>query len=595
MTQSQRTSPGTRRRSDSGQSMIFVLLALGIFLLAAVAFGVDFANFWFHRQAAQSAADAACTAGVMDLLSNANTGASPGMGRFPGGNFDCKDHPTSVPCQYAALNGYNGSGSYPGNSVLVSFVPTSGVPGIDPDAIPGIQPNSIRVDVIDHVQTFFWGLLAGKRTQDVHVGATCAVLKAQAPIPLIVLNPTCSGSMAIPGNGSVTIVGGPNKSVEVNSTASGATALTGSGLIDLSHGGPSFSGSEYGSVGTSLADIAGTFLPGTTGAWLYPSTPISDPYAYVPPPDPSSLTTDPPTILVTTYPDTTYGCPDHSGCTVYQPGRYTSPIVVQNKTALFIPGLYYFDIPAGGYNKQNCGVAGCGVGQIAGQCNYAFVVRQNGIVRPAMGTGIAAGDGSMGVTFYFNSPGGTTDSGSVFFGANAGNPGGRTVDDFSTLNSTYGVKCPGGPDPDTNLNLPANLPGDVVLGPCTQDGTYFSSPSNQAATGGPLGPVRGLILFADRRNGDPHSQPSMQGGGGLLIAGTMYFHHCPEDSDGSGASCNAATDYKAFLQFQGASGSGTFLLGNITTDQLVTGGGGLVSMQLDSARVYTILKATLIQ
>ena len=135
MNRMQRKAGVIRRRSDSGQTMLFVLLVLGLFLLGAIGFGVDYANFWFHRQSAQSAADAACTAGVMDLLANANTGGT--LGGFPAGNFDCKDYPNASPCRYAALNGYNGLGTLPGNSVLVSYVATSTVPGIDPGAIPG--------------------------------------------------------------------------------------------------------------------------------------------------------------------------------------------------------------------------------------------------------------------------------------------------------------------------------------------------------------------------------------------------------------------------------------------------------------------------
>ncbi len=572
------------RRSESGQTLLWVLLALGIFLLAVIALGVDFANFWFHRQAAQGAADAACTAGVMDQLVNANTGST--LGNFPGGDFDCAAHPTAVPCQYAALNGYNGLGTSPGNTVQVSFVPTSGIPGLPSGAIPGAVTNSIRVDIIDHVQTFFSGLLTGNRTQDVHVRATCAVVEASAPIPLIVLNPSCSGSMAVPGNGNVSIIGGPNLSIEVNSTDLNGTSVSGSGLVDLSHGGPDFTGSDYASVGTPLSQLkSGVYSGGSTGSWRYPASPIADPFAHVAPPS-LPATINPPTVSVG-YPDALYGCPDHSGCTVYFPGQYTAPIVVRNKTALFVPGLYYFNIPAGGFDGENCGVAGCGVGTISGQCNYAFAVRQNGIVRPAIGT--AVGDTSRGVTFYFNGPGGTTDSGSVFFGANAGNPGGRTVDNFITNDPSHGVTCPGGTAPNPSLGLPTSIVGDVLFGPCTKDGTYFTSASNASQVGG----VRGMLFFADRRNGDSHSQPSMQGGGGLLIAGTMYFHHCPNSLT---APCDPyPTNYKAFLQCQGNSGSGTFLLGNITTDQLVTGGGGNVAMQLDTARVYTILKATLVQ
>jgi len=99
-----------------------------------------------------------------------------------------------------------------------------------------------------------------------------------------------------------------------------------------------------------------------------------------------------------------------------------------------------------------------------------------------------------------------------------------------------------------------------------------------------------MIFFQDRNNGDNKGQPSMSGGGGLLMSGTMYFHHCPNSP-----SCNPSTDYKAFLQYQGNSGASTYLLGNITTDELITGGGGSVKLQLDPSYVYSILKVALLK
>jgi len=56
-----------RRFSERGQTSVFVLLVLGIFLIGAVGFAVDFANCWFHRQTAQGAADAACSADQRSL------------------------------------------------------------------------------------------------------------------------------------------------------------------------------------------------------------------------------------------------------------------------------------------------------------------------------------------------------------------------------------------------------------------------------------------------------------------------------------------------------------------------------------------------
>src|SRR5438477_11626382 len=97
---------------ERGQTMLLIILVLGLFMLGAVGLSVDVSNWWFHRQMAQGAADAACTAGVMDLLSNASAGSS--LGNFPAGsppgNFNCSAAPTAAACQYAALNGYNATG-----------------------------------------------------------------------------------------------------------------------------------------------------------------------------------------------------------------------------------------------------------------------------------------------------------------------------------------------------------------------------------------------------------------------------------------------------------------------------------------------------
>lgn len=67
--------------SQSGQASVFLLVILGTFLLASVGFAVDLSSMWFHRQAAQSAADSACAAGAMDMLylQNGTMTSSPGF------------------------------------------------------------------------------------------------------------------------------------------------------------------------------------------------------------------------------------------------------------------------------------------------------------------------------------------------------------------------------------------------------------------------------------------------------------------------------------------------------------------------------------
>ena len=76
----------SRLGSERGQTSIIVILALSVFLLGAIGFAVDIANLWFHRQSAQNAADAACTASAMDMLMAAEI-ASPRGTETSWGNF----------------------------------------------------------------------------------------------------------------------------------------------------------------------------------------------------------------------------------------------------------------------------------------------------------------------------------------------------------------------------------------------------------------------------------------------------------------------------------------------------------------------------
>src|SRR6266567_1795971 len=102
-----------RRNQQAGQAMTFLMLGLGLFLLGAMAFAIDLGAMWFTRQSAQTAADAACTAGAMDLLLDATNGTTTQGGFIAGTNFDCNTTTPNTtttnpaPCYYAALNGYS--------------------------------------------------------------------------------------------------------------------------------------------------------------------------------------------------------------------------------------------------------------------------------------------------------------------------------------------------------------------------------------------------------------------------------------------------------------------------------------------------------
>jgi len=561
-----------RHHRESGQALVFMVLALSVFLLAAGALCVDMSNLWFHRQAAQNAADSACTAGAMDLLVDAQGGATGHQGFVNGTAFNCSVTSTAAPCQYAAKNGYTSNNTSPGSLVSVSF-PTAvtGVPAgsVAPATLAPTQ--FMRVDVTDNVPTFFSGLLSGNQTQTVRAFAACGVVLAKAPIPILVLDPLNpvttppSKALDIQGTPSIKIVGGPTQSIQVNSGAATAVNIGGSASINLTKGGPNFDGSSLGTYGGPATAPSG-FVTAGSGKWMT-SSPIADPFAQIAAPavpaDPAALTgavvCNSSTIqggnCNVAY--TVHGCPDATnGCTLFRAGHYPNGICIgtggcgggiahaSKNTAIFDPGLYYV--------------------------NNGIQLMSHAMVRP----GTDAGDGSGGTVFYLtgavNSCSG--QSGLLCVGSNSGS---EAIDAFNTA----AVQCPGGAAPDPNLNLPATLPGNVLLAPCT--GTY----------GDPLGKYRGILFFQDRASG---GGGGWGGGGGFLLAGSMYFHHC--NASGTGVSCGAnPTYYDSIFTLQGNSGSASYVLGNIITDNLSMGGTPTINMALNPTAAYSTLKATLLR
>src|SRR5579862_3217900 len=324
------------RNRESGQTTTIVALVMGLFLLGMAGLAVDVTNWFFHRQMAQGAADAACTAGVMDMVASASN-AGESFGSFPANSppnsFLCSANSNTAACKYAAFNGYSAPGltaNTVSNDVKISFPTSAGSLATcsstnPPPCIPPtttIASPFILVNVFDRVPTTFTGIISGKHTADVSASAICAVINATAPVPIIVLNPTCQHAFELSGSSTVQIVGGPNRSVEVNSTNSTCAAATngsanqcsGNPTIDLSQGGPNFSGSEFAVVGQPSSPPA-NFKPGTTGDWTN-GGPISDPYATVPAPTIPALS--PTNGGGTPVLHNVDGCPDTGGCVEYQ-------------------------------------------------------------------------------------------------------------------------------------------------------------------------------------------------------------------------------------------------------------------------------------
>jgi hypothetical protein len=607
----------SNRRSESGQVMVFTLLALGLFLIGAMAFAIDLSNLWFHRQAAQTAADAACTAGAMDLLlvqtNNISTGPYPGN-VTPGTSFSCTSttpNSNSVasnpsPCVYAAFNGYP--------SGITQAQWSSGILGNDVEVIfggaaaPGVTVSANRlmeVDVNENMPTFFAGLLRGKTTQSIRAVSKCGVDLAAAPIPLIVLDPLNPGNTTsafnISGTPAVTIYGGPKQSIQVNSSDPAAVASIGSALIDLSLGGPQHTGSSLGVKGGPIAPPAcnpGTkgFCDGTTGRWMSPNAPLQDPLRAVQPPSATEI------AALTTYagsgggsftPATAPlgsavgvgqvingqdGCSGGGNCVVFVPGNYTNGICLGSSCpgsgnfsyAVFREGLYYMQ--------------------------GDLTLDSNSCIRPSQTAmpGATTYHGWGGVTLFF------VGGAKLNVNANAGKPGPNGCDSTQQFDTAAGglgngVYC------DATAALPANSPGNVpptltgnvFLGACTGefgDANYNSNKGRQ----------HGILFFQDRTAKGVTTTAG--GGGSYALAGTIYVHSC--ESTGTSSTCTFPTGtvnssnanyFRDTFQLGGGSGSQSYVLGEIIVDNLLLQGGGSIYMDLNPSTVNNIFKATLYQ
>lgn len=613
----------TRRpEKQAGQAMLFTVLALGVFLIGAMAFAIDMSNTWFNRQSAQTASDAACTAAAMDMLVGATNGSMPSTAHFtPGSAFDCNiASPTPSPCSYAALNGFNSSinqgaanSGTLGNNVYVDFPGASSVGLTNLNLPPSSVASSplVRVQINNNIPTWFAGMLKGMTKLTVGASSICAVVQATSPIPILVLHPTLQDSFSVQGNPNISIVGGPSKSVQVNSCSSSSGASSpcqtstaanvgGSATVNLCAGGGSYCGSSMGVWGSEsvpggfITSCAGNRPPGAPSCssqqvpqWNSPSPPIADPLASLPAPDVPSITRSGP---YTSVPGGSKGCPLPSTqqCDEYGPGYYPGGITVKNATAIFDPGIYYL-------LSQQCNNSGS---------KGSFCTGPNSCIRPSTDVG----DGSGGTIFYF------ADTNSVNVGANAGCSG---VLPFNTQSGTgslaNGVLCQPS-DPVTGLpsipaNLPATLDGSVLLAPChaptagsplcasattlNPGGNCSLNYGDPQGTSDPIGEQRG-VLFFQNRSVNAGNNPGWSGGGNNLLAGTMYFHQCVTTSPDTGQGCVSGA-FNDQMNLFGNSGASTYVLGDIIVDQLKLGGGGSIVMDLNPSTSSTTLKAALVK
>ena len=539
-----RSTPKKARSSrERGQAAVFLVLALGLFLIGGIGFVVDGANLWFHRQTAQTAADAACTAGAMDMLSVA-AGA------------DIPSTPwASSAGTYAGFNGYQSG------ALSVSF-PTSfaGIPSsstcLTPaavcaaDQVVTATPLYMQVTVNDTVPTTFMRFVGAGSNVNVPARSTCGLSNVLSPVPVLVLNPNLADTMT--GSGFTLAVSyasapqNPSKVLQVNS--SNADAVTGlTGTVNLSN--PDATKGNFG--------IGGQSTPGSDGSYTTVNVAgvVSDPFAAIVPPERPSQNGS------FTQRVTNSDCPSGNTCDIYTPGYWPGLTVHQHPPgqggggptglAVFEPGIYYLD--------------------------GNFVADSNTCLRPSASTG------SSGVVFYFH-------NGSLQISSQSGQL--VRASGFNCQTNTVAVSMLGCPSAST-ANLPAGgISGNVLLAPC--EGTYTDINGNQQLVGDPLGtndPIgeqRGMLFFQDR---DSAASPSWSSANSFGLIGNIYFHHCGSGS-GSGASCSSSAFDDTLTLGSGGNG---YIVGDIVVDQLAISSGANINVSLNPNPQYYVLKASLLQ
>jgi hypothetical protein len=549
---------------------------MGIFLVGGVGFVVDGANLWFHRQSAQTAADAACTAGAMDLLSTAAGASLPKADDWIGKSFLCSGttggagNPTSnstfPPCQYAGFNGYSGSGL---QGIQVSFPASGSVSAATtcPTAIPyssstpvcaadAVSTPYMQLQVTDSVPTTFIRLLGASSTSTVPAKSTCGLSNVLSAVP------SALNTLAAGGGASLTILGGAQKSIQVNSDDSAAIDMS-SATVDLSQAHDTNGGNFAVVTGQTQAD-ANVSLVGGNSKWVNTAGITSDPFAIIE--APAKPTQDCTGGCVThPAPNTVSDCPSNASCDIYQPGYYPAVVscsgeptgnlvsicVERNGSssglAVFEPGIYYLD--------------------------GDFFAGNRSCLRPGSGTG-----GDIGGTLFYLHGSSTLDvtssSGAL---RQRSQPGNVTL--FSCSSPTYGVQT-------STLTCISNVPaaaatltGNVLLAPCS--GPY----------GDPLGAgqERGLLFFHDR-DAQPATQPVLASASSFGFVGALYFHTCNLAGGGSGINCDSSA-FTETLTIDNAANA--YIIGNIVADQLNLQ--GPITVSSSGNKEYYTLKASLLQ
>jgi hypothetical protein len=297
-----------RKSRQARRGTVTILTALCLVAMTGfAALALDAALLHNDRRAAQAAADAAAMAAAGNLFANYRTNA----GTDPAGAA------VNEALAAASADGFNNDGTT--NTVVVNIPPLSG------DHVGKV--GYAEVIITQYQQRAFSAIW----------DSTAVAVRARAVgrgqwVPsndgIIVLDPTASGSLTDNGGGAGTTTG----KIIVDSNSPTGAIVTGGGSLTA----PEFDLS--GTPGWSTSG-GGTF----TGPILSGQVPTPDPLAFLPEPDPSTLTVQSTNTVKL----------QNQGSLSLQPGVYQGGINVTGGSLTLAPGIYYMQ--GGGFSFSGTG------------------------------------------------------------------------------------------------------------------------------------------------------------------------------------------------------------------------------------------------
>ena len=284
-----------RVQRRSGTVTVIVAACL-VGLLSFIALTIDGGLLMDQRQQVQSAADAAALAAAENLFLNWNSNLG----------LDPKGTAATTAQASASANGFS--------NITVSIPPKTG----------SFAGKAGYAEVtITYNQPRYFSRVFGSSSIPISARAVAQGRWNAPNAGILVLNPTGSGALTDTGGGTITVTGSP---VIVNSNSAQASVASGGGVV---------SAPQYYIGGVPGISGNGTFI-GTINNGVAPTP---DPLAYLPEPDPSTMTVQ-----------STNGLhPSGSNTVTIYPGVYQGGISVSGQASLIMaPGIYYMQ--GGGFS-----------------------------------------------------------------------------------------------------------------------------------------------------------------------------------------------------------------------------------------------------